>query len=453
MACQIYRQIIEHKKRLSFPFLIESSNMLEQYPALMAQIRDKFAHVEECPFDGPRIFFENAGGALTLKSVVETSAKFAAIPDNQGRDNPASHALVSIINKAKTDMRDLFNATEGQFFVGESGTELLFRLIRNAIAGCPKWGKVIGSTLEHPASRSAATHWAKLFDKPYVSVQHNTETGSVDAAAYGSLVTPDTQVATILHTSPVTGMGVDVAEVSKTIRAVAPNCFIIVDGIQHAAHGLLDIKSYDIDGYVISPYKMFSRHGYGVAWVSDRLTSLAHEQLVSGPNEAWEFGTRDTGSYATMSDVVSYLEWLGTVVLGNEGKEEKDRRKRLVAAGQAIKAHEKILTNTMLYGKDNLKGISELDAIEIVGGVDNPLREGLVSLRVRDMASSDLVNALRDHNIRAHVRKDDHYSGNILTPLGWTDCVRISLCHYNTDTEVTSLLSALAKIVKQQDRK
>ena len=45
-------------------------------PNLLAEIRDKFAFVEECPFVGERIFFENAGGALTLKSVVETSSKF-----------------------------------------------------------------------------------------------------------------------------------------------------------------------------------------------------------------------------------------------------------------------------------------------------------------------------------------------------------------------------------------
>ena len=56
-------------------------------PELTRAIRDRFAHVESCPFQGPRVFFENAGGALTLKSVVETSATFAAIPDNQGRDN------------------------------------------------------------------------------------------------------------------------------------------------------------------------------------------------------------------------------------------------------------------------------------------------------------------------------------------------------------------------------
>src|SRR5690606_11233262 len=52
--------------------------------ALLSEIRDRFAHVDTCPFEGERVFFENAGGALTLKSVVETSAKMAAIPDNQG---------------------------------------------------------------------------------------------------------------------------------------------------------------------------------------------------------------------------------------------------------------------------------------------------------------------------------------------------------------------------------
>jgi hypothetical protein len=104
---------------------------------LLRDVRARFAHVDSCPFEGERVFFENAGGALTLNSVVETSGKMAAIPDNQGRDNPAAHALVAMIDKAKDDMRVLFNAPEGQFFVGESGTELLFRLIRVACMGAP----------------------------------------------------------------------------------------------------------------------------------------------------------------------------------------------------------------------------------------------------------------------------------------------------------------------------
>ena len=104
------------------------------------------------PFSGERIF-ENAGGALTLKSVVETSSKFAAIPDNQGRSNAASKALMDVIQKAKSDAASLFGTTKGQFFVGESGTELLFRLVRNAASSADMGGNMVGSSFEHPATR------------------------------------------------------------------------------------------------------------------------------------------------------------------------------------------------------------------------------------------------------------------------------------------------------------
>src|SRR6056297_1290062 len=156
--------------------------MLTSNPALIDEVRSRFAHVDTCPFEGPRVFFENAGGALTLNSVVETSAKMAAIPDNQGRDNPAAHALVAMIDKAKADMAIMFNAPAGQFFVGESGTELLFRLIRVAVMGTPD-GIVLGSTVEHPATRSASHKWAEAAGKTHVLIAHDDETGAVDAAA------------------------------------------------------------------------------------------------------------------------------------------------------------------------------------------------------------------------------------------------------------------------------
>ena len=65
---------------------------------LLTEIRSKFAHVDACPFQGPRVFFENAGGALTLKSVIKTSTDYAGYPDNHaGRDNPAGRALRAAI--------------------------------------------------------------------------------------------------------------------------------------------------------------------------------------------------------------------------------------------------------------------------------------------------------------------------------------------------------------------
>lgn len=416
--------------------------MIHTNPTLLAEIRSKFAHVDSCPTTGPRVFFENAGGALTLNSVIETGAQMAAIPDNQGRDNPASHDLMRIIAQAKTDTRRFFNAKGGQIIAGESGTELSFRLITAACLGAAKGGNVIGSTIEHPASRSACIRWAKIADMPYISIVHDNETGTVNTAAYARHVTPDTRVATILHTSPVTGMSMDVAAIAAEIRKVSPACFIIVDGIQHAAHGGLDIDSYDIDGYVISPYKVFSRHGYGLAWLSDRLAALPHDALIDGPTENWELGTRDTGAYATFSQVVQYFEWLG-----QHFTDSADPRTQIEAAGIAIHAQEKHLTDVMLCGTGNLKGLAEMDEIEVVGGIDNPNREGLVSIVVKGHDSVQVVTELRAQGIRVHVRKADHYSGTILRPLGLESCIRVSMCHYNSEQEVAQFLAALQAIV------
>ena len=408
---------------------------------LLNDIRSKFAQIDSCPVQGQRVFFENAGGALTLNRVVDVSRDYAAIPDNQGRDNPGSHELVRVIQKAKDDLRVFMNAPSGQFFVGESGTELIFRLVMNACLGTEDGGVVLGSTVEHPATRSACARWSKVSRKTHVLIAHDDDLGLVKAEDYTAHVTQATKVATILHTSPVTGMGMDVAEISKAIRAVSPDCYIIVDGIQHAAHGQIDIASYDVDGYVISPYKMFSRHGYGLAWISDRLTDLPHDSLVGGPEHNWELGTRDTGAYATISEVVDYLEWLGSNVT-----ESVDKRTRFIAAGAAIHAHEKRLTDAMINGTGNLPGLVEMDKVKIIGGVDNPAREGLVSLVVDGLNSADVVKKLNEQGIRTHLRKADHYSGNILDPLGLDGCVRVSMCHYNSEHEVAQFLAAMKTI-------
>ncbi|WP_374329811.1 aminotransferase class V-fold PLP-dependent enzyme [Aestuariivirga sp.] len=412
--------------------------MLTTVPGLMDAVRARFAHVDACPFTGPRVFFENAGGALTLKSVVETSAAFAAIPDNQGRDNPASRALMRVIDTAKADMRLFFNAPTGQVFVGESGTEVLFRLIRTAALGAAPGGILLSTTLEHPASRSAMARWAEVTGRRHALVPHDDATGTVGAEAWLPFLTPEVRVASLIHTSPVTGMAVDVGAIAAAIRKVAPDCYIIVDGIQHASHGAVDIAALGIDGYAISPYKVFSRHGYGIGWASDRLTALPKETVIGGPASNWEMGTRDTGSYATFSNVVEYLVWLGSHFTRSD-----DRRTRLEAATRAIHGQEQALAEAMVGGTGNLRGLKDIPGLHIIGGPDNARREGVISVWLEGTPSEALVSFLNARGIRTHTRKADHYSGNVLAPLGLADCVRVSFSHYNSLAEVAQFLTAM----------
>ena len=405
---------------------------------LLQEIRDRFHHVDSCPYQGSRAFFENAGGSLTLKSVVEINTQLSSIPDNQGRDNPASKELVRIIEQAREDAMTLIGASSGQIFVGESGTELLFRLVRTAVLGSQEGGTILGSTLEHPATRSAGRQWAEKTNRKHVLIAHNNDTASITSDDYKNNITADVRVATIIQTSPVTGMGADVAAISQEIRSVSPDCFIVVDGIQHAAHGGIDVDAYDIDAFTMSAYKVFSKHNYGVAWLSPRMASMQHEHLDGSAETQWELGTRDTSAYATFSEVVRYVEWLGSNFTNST-----DSRERILAAGKAMSDHEASLVDAMIDGIQGQRGLRSMSEVHLIGGHDNEKREGLVSLYVDGIPSVDVVSHLNNDGVRTHVRKSDYFSGNILDPLDLDSCVRVSMCHYNSAAEVKRFLQSL----------
>ena len=405
---------------------------------LLQEIRDRFHHVDSCPYQGSRAFFENAGGSLTLKSVVEVNTQLSSIPDNQGRDNPASKELVRIIEQAREDAMTLIGANSGQIIVGESGTELLFRLVRTAVLGSQEGGTILGTSLEHPATRSAARQWAEKTNRKHVLIAHNDDTASINRDDYKKNMTADVRVATIIQTSPVTGMGTDVAAISHEIRSVSPDCFIIVDGIQHAAHGGIDVDAYNIDAFTMSAYKVFSKHNYGVAWLSPRMASMQHEHLDGSAETQWELGTRDTSAYATFSEVVRYVEWLGSNFTNST-----DSRERILAAGKAMSDHEASLVDAMIDGTQGQRGLRSMSEVHLIGGHDNEKREGLVSLYVDGIPSVDVVSHLNNDGVRTHVRKSDYFSGNILDPLDLDSCVRVSMCHYNSAAEVKRFLQSL----------
>ncbi len=130
---------------------------------LLAQVRERFLHVDTCPYSGKRTYFENAGGSLTLKSVVTQGADIAAIPDNEHRDNPASHAISAIVAAGRNDLTTFFGTSpdNGVIFGGETGTECLFRLIRAAALSAEAGGSFVACSIEHPATYDATRQWAQ----------------------------------------------------------------------------------------------------------------------------------------------------------------------------------------------------------------------------------------------------------------------------------------------------
>ncbi|PAU74816.1 aminotransferase class V-fold PLP-dependent enzyme [Halomonas salipaludis] len=410
--------------------------------ALLEQVRKSFLHVEQCPFTGKRVFFENAGGSLTLKTAVERSAEVAGIPDNEHRDNPASHAVSQIVANGRNDLAIFMGASSGVIFGGESGTECLFRVIRAAALAAEPGGSIVSSSVEHPGTYDATAQWARRTGREWIEIPFDIESGRVTAAHYADRVRADTRIATILHTSPVTGMSMEVAEIARAIRSVAPQCIIIVDGIQHAPHGTLAVDDYGVDAYVISPYKAYCRFNNGYAWLSDRLSVIDHDRLSGKPADAWELGSRDPSALAGVSAMVDYLAWLG-----RHFTEEASRRAYLVAAGRAMQAHERALVHRLLHGSEGLKGLCHYPGLRLIGPADSPHREGVVSFAVEGVEAKHVVAELGARGVRVHARSDDVYSGNILRPLRLPAVTRISLAHYNSVEEIDTCLAALVEVL------
>ena len=410
-------------------------------PALMNAVRDRFAHTDHCPITGqPRIFFESGGGSLKLKAAVERSAEIALLPDQEGRDNDASRFLTGIIERGRQDLMLYFGATAGQAISGETGTELLHRFIR-AVALVAPPGPILSSTLEHPASQDAARYWAQATGRRSHDIHFDARVGTVTPDDYARAVTPDTRIATVIHTSQLTGFQVDLPGIVRTIRAVAPDCYIIVDGIQSAPHGPLHVDDYDCDAYVISAYKAFSRLSTGFAWLSPRLSSLRHDHMRGKPHTYWEFGSRDPGIFAAHSAVIDYLCWLG-----DHFSEKEDRRSRLLAGAAAMADHERALLHLLLFGDETVAGVGDIAGVSLIGPLQMPDRQGIVSLRLDGFESTILVREMAALGIRVHARINDGYSRHILQELGMRDCLRITFCHYNTPAEIRAFLEALAAI-------
>ena len=408
-------------------------------PSLIKQIRDRFWYVDHCPYAGKRIYFENAGGSLTLKSAVQQSELISRVPDNEHRSNPASIAMTEIVDKGKKDLATFFGfssgLSNGVIFGGETGTECLFRLIRSAALALPKGGSIISSPLEHPATYNATQIWAENTGRDWIEVPFDTQTGLVTAEDYSRYVKPDTRIATIIHTNPVTGMVMDVAAISRAIRDIAPDCMIIADGIQHAPHGALDVETYGVDAYVISMYKAYSKFNIGYAWISQRLSQIPHDKLLGKPIEAWELGSRDPSALAAASEVVAYLDWLG-----GQFTSEQDRHAKLKAAGQAMSAHERYLTHYLLHGDPKHRGLMKYESVKIIGDPSDTSHESVVSFSLDGYGAEEVVAELAERKIRTHARLSDVYSGNILRPLGLESVTRVSVGHYNTLDEVLYFL-------------
>src|SRR5688572_2497879 len=124
-------------------------------PPLQQAVRECFLHTDGDPYSGSRIYLENAGGALTLKAVFEADQRVGSLPDNTGRDNPASREVGKAIEQGRADIRTFLGALEGTILSEQSTTACAFRILEAAAAG-GRGTNIVCSKLDHASFYDAS---------------------------------------------------------------------------------------------------------------------------------------------------------------------------------------------------------------------------------------------------------------------------------------------------------
>jgi cysteine desulfurase/selenocysteine lyase len=163
--------------------------------------------------------------------------------------------------------------------------------------------------------------------------------------------------------------------------------------------------------------------------------------MLGKSSKDWELGSRDPAFYAAETKVVDYFCWLGGHFTNNT-----DRNAAMRAGTAAMERHEAALIGLLLNGDDRTEGLSVFNDVKVIGPMSLEGREGIVSFNLEGTESPDLVQEFAKRGIRVHARISDGYSGHILGALGVEDCLRVSMCHYNSPGEVRQFLDALREI-------
>jgi len=405
---------------------------------LMAQIRDRFVNVESDPIVGRRIYFENAGGTLKLKSIFPELELFTALPDNAGRLNATSRKINATLARGREDVALLLGSRSGHIISEQSGTGMIFR-ITSTVVRSASGTNIVTTNLDHPAVYDAVHILARRHGLECRVAGLDPKRGDVPVENILKLVDTGTVMLAMIHSSNNLGSRNDVTETTRGARRINPEIRVVIDGCQHVSHGLIDVEAYGADAWIFDAYKVYSKIGTNFAHISDRMEGMDRDNLSGKANTDWDLGTREPAAFACISKVVEYFEWLG-----GRFTDSGDGRARILAAMEAVEAHEAALTGALLRGVDGAPGMLDIDGITVYGETENlDEREAIVAFNVRGVPTAEVVEYFGANGVRVHNRISDAYSRHTLHAVGIEEAVRVSLCHYNTAKEVSVFLRLL----------
>jgi len=409
---------------------------------LIKEIKELFYHVDEDPIlKKRRIFFDNAGGSLRLKKANDVFKKIDELPDCPEHSNYTAKWLLDVKEKACEDIRTIFNAKSGSIITSLTASMVIFDMNRAIIENIPGTN-VVTTSLEHPSAYDSVVFYAKKMGKEVRVAKTNAVTGGVDVDEIVNLIDKDTCLLSFIYASNISGAVLDVETIVRECRKIKPDLYIVVDSVQHAPHGVIDLQKTPVDGINFAPYKFFGTRGMGVGFVSERAAKLPHNKLIAKPEEEWELGSPAPSQFASISEIVNYVCWIGSKFINSN-----NRRELYVEGMNRINLHERALMYRMLNGSDKVEGLRNINGVKVyLDYEDLSTRDFIMAIGFENMGCIDAVAEYEKRGVITFERiATSLYSARMLNSFGIEGVVRVSPLHCHDVNDIDEFL----KITKE----
>ncbi|WP_432665620.1 aminotransferase class V-fold PLP-dependent enzyme [Wukongibacter baidiensis] len=413
---------------------------------LQEQIKSKFFYLDNDPrHKGRRLFFDNGGGALRLKSTVEAFKRMDSFPDCSERGDISASYLDEICRKGMEDIRIIFNAKSGSILTEISASQVIFKMTGAVIENVPGTNVVVTAG-DHPSAYDAAVYYAKKTGKELRVAKTNPATGGSDVEDIVKLIDKDTCLLSFIYASNTSGAILDAKAIVEAARKVKPDLYVLLDAVQFAPHGVMDVEDLQVDGINFAPYKFFSNRGLGIGCVSDRLSTLPHHRLEAVSEDCWAVGSPAPGQFAAVTEIVNYVTWIGSQYIDSD-----DRRELFVEGMSRIKLQERALMNRMLNGTSEIAGLRGIPGVTVYLDVEDlTTKEFLVGMGFDNMTIEESARELEKVGIVTYPRTDDsRFSKRMLESFGITGLVRVTPLHCHTREDMDDFLTEVAKIANR----
>lgn len=400
----------------------------------LGRVRDDFPTLAAL-VNGRRLAYLD-NGATTQKP----QAVIDAVSDFYREHNANIHRAVHHLSQHATDLFEharvkvqrFINAPEKETVLFTRGTTESINLVAYSFSrvACKAGDEILVSNLEHhsnivPWQIACAERGLTLRVIPI------DDSGELRYDELPMLITPQTKLISITHTSNALGTIIDIPRIVAEAKKVG--AAVLVDGAQWVGHAALDVQSLGVDFYAFSSHKLFGPTGVGVLWGKrewlekmppyqsggDMIRTVSFDlgtQFADLPNK-FEAGTPDIAGVIGLGAAIDYLNAL-------------DR--------DAAAAHEhKLLEHCT-------RELQSIGGVRILGTAKN--KASIVSFVMDDPAvDAHTLGTLLDGEGVA-VRTGHHCCMPLMERLGVTGTVRASMSFYNSIDDIDQLVAGVRKI-------